>query len=79
MRSMIGQPCACRLYGAWCICISRESYDEDVPESQEPSLPWDIIGFHSSDLGQERWRFVLHCREIEYGWESPWPTIEPAS
>lgn len=59
--------------------LSREVYDDDASEDQEPSLPWDIIGFHSYDLGQGRCSFVLHCREIEYVWESSWPELTSLS
>jgi hypothetical protein len=43
------------------------------------NLPWDIIGFDSYPLPDERWRFVLHCIGIEYVFEARWPRllIEP--
>jgi hypothetical protein len=57
--------------------LAREVMDDDVPEDQEPPLPWDIIGFDARDLSHGRWRFVLQCREIAYVWESAWPRLEP--
>lgn len=57
--------------------ISREVMDDDVPQNQEPPLPWDIIGFDAHDLGHDRWQFVLQCAEIAYVWESAWPRLEP--
>jgi hypothetical protein len=37
--------------------------------------PWDVIGFDSYDLGNGRWRFVLHCDAIEWCFESFWPVV----
>jgi len=59
--------------------LSREVYDDDTPEDQEPRLPWEIVELRSYDLGQERWRFLLHCMEIEYVWESSWPELTSLS
>jgi len=50
--------------------------DDDLSEGQQPPLPWDILGFDTKQLGQERWSFVLCCQEIEYVWESSWPLVE---
>jgi len=58
--------------------IACELMDDDVPQGEEPSLPWDIIGFDVYDLGHGRGRFVLHCAEIEHVWESAWPLITTA-
>ena len=42
-------------------------------------LPWDVIGFDCYDLGENRWKFVLHCDGIEWCFESVWPFIERAN
>ena len=46
---------------------------DDNPE--DLNLPWDIIGFDCYELSGDRWRFVLHCIGIEYGFEALWPRI----
>lgn len=56
---------------------SCEVLDDDASEGLQPPLPWDISGFDSYALGHDRWRFVLHCVEIEYVWESAWPVAQP--
>ena len=38
-------------------------------------LPWDIIGFDSYPLADQRWRFVLHCAGMEYVFEARWPRL----
>lgn len=39
------------------------------------NLPWDIIGFDSYPLAEQRWRFVLHCAGVEYVFEARWPRL----
>jgi len=51
---------------------SAEVYATD-PSDLNP--PWDIIGFDAEDVGESRWRFVLHCDSIEWCFESSWPEI----
>jgi len=51
---------------------SVEVYATD-PGDLDP--PWDIIGFDGEDLGESRWRFVLHCDAIEWCFESAWPEV----
>lgn len=54
--------------------VSREVLDDDVPPADEPALPWVVIGMDAYEQGNDRWRFVLNCQEIEYIWDSEWPT-----
>ncbi len=42
----------------------------------ESSLLWDIIGFDSLPLGNERWKFVLHTDMVELSFQAPWPNIK---
>jgi len=42
----------------------------------EFALPWDIIGFDSTDLGGGRWEFVINCSDVELCWRSDWPVVE---
>lgn len=51
---------------------SVECYPDDH-DTLDP--PWDVIGFDSYDLGDGRWRFVLHCAAIEWCFESSWPVV----
>lgn len=37
--------------------------------------PWDILGFESRLLGENRWRFVLCTSGFEYTFEARWPRI----
>jgi hypothetical protein len=47
-------------------------------EPDDLTLPWDVIGFDCYDLGDGRWRFVLHCNVIEWCFESRWPVVTRA-
>lgn len=53
--------------------VSAHVLDAGSPSADEPTLPWDIIGFDAADMGNDCWRFVLQCAEIEYIWQSSWP------
>jgi hypothetical protein len=44
----------------------------DTPPA-EIALPWDIIGFDSTDLGGGRWEFLVNCSDVEFCWRSTWP------
>jgi hypothetical protein len=39
-------------------------------------LPWDIIGFESKALSNDRWEFVLHTDAAEFTFTSAWPDIQ---
>lgn len=52
------------------------SLDQYAEEGEELDLPWDIIGFDSCEQPTGRWRFVLHCADIEWCFESEWPVIQ---
>ena len=56
--------------------VSRDVMDDGIG-GHKPSLPWDIIGFDSHDLGHDRWRFVLHCDKLvrSMGWSSAAPAL----
>jgi hypothetical protein len=44
--------------------------------SQDISLPWDIIGFDSTELPGGRWEFLLYCSGVvEFCWRSKWPYL----
>jgi hypothetical protein len=43
--------------------------------SEDLNLPWDIIGFDSYPLADQRWRFTLHCAGVEYVFEARWPRL----
>ena len=36
--------------------------------------PWDLIGFGCQHIADERWRFVVRCAQIEFVFESEWPS-----
>jgi hypothetical protein len=49
---------------------------ETYPDSPDDlDLPWDVIGFDCEELGDGRWRFILHCDAIEFGFDSTWPAV----
>lgn len=39
-------------------------------------LPWSIVGFHCTELGDTQWSFQLNCSSIRIEWSSDWPTID---
>ena len=45
------------------------SVDDSYAERRE--LPWDFIGFDSTQLPDDNWRFCLHTDCIEYVFDSP--------
>lgn len=51
---------------------TMEIYPDDPSDLE---LPWDIYGFDGYELGNGRWRFVVHCNAIEFTFESAWPVI----
>jgi hypothetical protein len=53
--------------------VSVDAY-ADGPDDLE--LPWDVIGFDCDELGDGRWRFVLHSDVMEWCFESAWPVVE---
>ncbi|MGI2905988.1 hypothetical protein [Tolypothrix sp. VBCCA 56010] len=55
--------------------ITSLSVDPNPDEHTDLNLPWDIIGFDSYELESNRWEFVLHCDDIEYVFESSFPTL----
>lgn len=38
-------------------------------------LPWSIVGFHSTELGDGKWSFQLNCDSLRIAWISDWPSI----
>ncbi|WP_394781611.1 hypothetical protein [Undibacterium sp.] len=42
-------------------------------------MPWDIIGFDSITLCNDRWSFVMHCDKAEFTFEAAWPSINRCS
>src|SRR3954469_9383190 len=48
------------------------SIDIHPAAPDELNVPWDIIGFDSYPLSENRWRFVLCCAGVEYAFESIW-------
>jgi len=55
------------------------SVDVYADAADDLNLPWDIIGMDCYESDGRRWRFVLHCGGIEYGFEAEWPTLENGS
>jgi hypothetical protein len=49
-----------------------ESIEED--DDERDTWPLDIIGFDCYGEG-DRWRFVLNCGNVEWGWKSKWPSV----
>ena len=49
-----------------------ESIEEN--DQERDTWPLDIIGFDCYAKG-DRWRFVLHCGNVEWSWNSEWPSI----
>ena len=48
-------------------------------ENHDPEynfLPWGIVGFHSTDCGNNEWSFKLNCDSIRLEWSSCWPEIQ---
>ena len=39
-------------------------------------LPWSIVGFHSTELGDGKWSFQLNCDSLHIEWASDWPSID---
>ena len=39
-------------------------------------LPWSIVGFHSTELGDGKWAFQLNCDSLRIEWASAWPSID---
>jgi len=54
--------------------IEAISFDEN----ETIDWPLDIIGFDCYQVGIY-WRFVLHCTELEWIWQSEWPTVANGS
>jgi hypothetical protein len=50
-----------------------ESMEFDKDETIE--WPLDIIGFDCYER-DDRWRFVLHCTEAAWSWQSEWPIVQ---
>jgi hypothetical protein len=45
-------------------------------DTEEPwTFPLDIIGFDCYPA-DDRWKFTLNCKHIEWSWESAWPNIQ---
>jgi hypothetical protein len=38
-------------------------------------LPWSIVGFHCTELGDAKWSFQLNCESLRIEWSSDWPSI----
>lgn len=53
--------------------ITYLSVATDPDEYTDLNLPLDIIGFDSYELELNCWKFVLHCNDIEYIFESSFP------
>ena len=51
------------------LIISKEILEEPV------EYPWNIIGFDSEPILNNRWDFYLCTDCIAYGFESDWPEI----
>ena len=39
-------------------------------------LPWSIVGFHSTEVGDGKWLFQLNCDSLRIDWVSDWPSID---
>lgn len=39
-------------------------------------LPWYIIGFHCTGIGDGQWSFQLNCHGCRIQWSSDWPEIQ---
>jgi hypothetical protein len=46
---------------------------EEVDEERD-TWPLDIIGFDCYGQG-DRWKFVLNCGNVEWSWNSVWPSL----
>jgi len=55
------------------VALKYEEYLLDEDEVLEFPIP--IIGFDSFPLPNGRWRFCLNAADIEWGFESDWPSI----
>lgn len=55
---------------------AKINYVSEYSDKHDPlDLPWDIIGFDSDEVESGKWRFILHCACIEWGFEADWPVI----
>ena len=45
-------------------------------ESDDWTMPWDIIGFDSEPNGQQ-WNFCLHSNVVELVFQADWPIPQP--
>jgi hypothetical protein len=52
-----------------------KSIDVYAADHDDLNLPWDIIGFDSYPMADQRWEFVLHCAGVEYVFVSRWPKL----
>jgi hypothetical protein len=52
------------------------SKETNEQASDDIEYPWDIIGFDSDPISDNRWSFCLHTDCIEYLFESDWPEVE---
>jgi hypothetical protein len=51
----------------------RHVWADPDTKPEEAALPWDIIGFDSTELAGGRWEFVVNCSVVEFCWRSAWP------
>jgi hypothetical protein len=58
--------------------VTMLSVDDSYADDGDRSFPWDIIGFDSKRVSNDRWEFVLHTDKIEYCFEAKWPAVRRA-
>ncbi len=51
----------------------RHVWADPGTKPEEAALPWDIIGFDSTELAGGRWEFLVNCSVVEFCWRSAWP------
>ena len=56
--------------------VELQSIWTSTGDTPMDAMPWDIIGFDSTDLGGGRWEFLIYCNEaIEICWRSQFPSV----
>ena len=46
--------------------FSLDQYPDKGDKGEDLDLPWDIIGFDSYEQAAGRWKFVFHCKSVEW-------------
>ncbi len=51
-------------------------FGQTAAEPDDLYMPWTIVGFHSFQEQDGRWRFNLNTHAVRWSWISEWPVVE---